>query len=47
MRTHSEVAEQAKSINCTIPGIPSVTRMLALVLEVLLDIREKVAPDQS
>jgi hypothetical protein len=40
MKTREEIKEQAKSINGTMPGIPNITKMLYLVLEVLLDIRE-------
>jgi hypothetical protein len=42
MRTREEIQEHAKSINGAMPGIPNVTRMLAIVVEVLLDIREEI-----
>jgi hypothetical protein len=42
MKTREEIKEQAKSINGLAPGINGPTRMLYLVLEVLLDIREAV-----
>jgi hypothetical protein len=40
MRTREEISEQAKALNGTFPGIPNITRMLAIVVELLLDIRE-------
>lgn len=42
MRTREEIQEHAKSLNGTMPGIPNVTRMLALVVELLLDIRDEI-----
>jgi hypothetical protein len=42
MKTREEIMERAQSVNGTMPGIPNVTRMLALVLEVMLDIRDGV-----
>jgi hypothetical protein len=42
MRTREEIQEHAKSLNGMTPGIPNVTRMLALVVELLLDIRDEV-----
>jgi hypothetical protein len=44
MRTREEIKTQANKINGILPGIPSVSKMLALILEVLLDIREADAP---
>ena len=46
MRTREQIQEHAKSINGTMPGIPSMTRMLAVVLEVLLDIRDELHDKQ-
>ena len=40
MKTRSEIIERAKAINNAAPGISGPTRMLALILEVLLDIRD-------
>lgn len=42
MKTREEIKEQAKSINGTMPGIGGATRILALVLELLLDIRDEL-----
>jgi hypothetical protein len=42
MKTREEIKEQARGIGGTMPGIPNITRMLALMLEVLLDIRDSV-----
>ena len=42
MRSRKEIQEHAKSLSGMMPGIPSVTRMLAIVVELLLDIRDEV-----
>jgi hypothetical protein len=41
MRTRQEIQEHVKSLNGSMPGIPNVTRMLAIVVELLLDIRDE------
>jgi hypothetical protein len=45
MRTSEEINKEAKAINGSFPGIPSIARMLALVVEVLLDIRDAKIPE--
>lgn len=47
MKTREEIKEQAKDIRGSIPGIPNITQMLYLMLEVLLDIREAVVTNKS
>ena len=42
MRSREEIQEHAKSLNGMMPGVPNVTRMLAIVVELLLDIRDEV-----
>jgi hypothetical protein len=42
MKTREEIKERVKKIDGIAPGIGGPTHMLALVLEVLLDIREVV-----
>jgi len=40
MKTRDDITARAKAINNAAPGISGPTRMLALILEVLLDIRD-------
>ena len=40
MKTREEIIERAKTINTGAPGIAGATRMLVVVVEVLLDIRD-------
>jgi hypothetical protein len=47
MRTREEITFRAKDLNGMMPGIGNITRMLALLLEVLLDIREEVTTNKS
>jgi hypothetical protein len=47
MKTTDEIKQRAKKIDGVFPGISGVTHMLHLVLEVLLDIRDKLAEHKS
>lgn len=41
MKTREEIMERAKKIDGSFAGISGATRMLAIVVELLLDIREQ------